>query len=425
MIDSTGNQGQTVKLVSKSDIIAEHKSKSTANEPFTSESHFVYFKREPPCSKPLSSLRRAFLKDLKLGWDSGYHDAVVVLRTIAPPRRFGDALQTVTEDEQGNCIYLRFYGPIAGVHVDHFLPEGSVVAVKAPWCKSNRVHGTAIVVKYLTDFVCLAQGGILYPAKWNLIVPPSAPSASEWFKEEGNCAYKSQKYQTAVVRYTEALNFKPNETLEITIYSNRAQAHLASGAFEAAIADTTFVLSREPQHEKSLYCCAMGHYYMQNYVAAIELLNSLIQAYPSNEIAKKDLQRATQRRREQTTGAYDFAEMLKVSRGPSPQMDVADYIGPVEQRAGGIFATRDISVGELLMCTKAFEFVYSNNSDKGVFFNNHVSGASTLRLSKKIAQKLASNPSFIPSFKKLHPFPSTIAGNISDELVDGRPVIDE
>ncbi|TDL14611.1 TPR-like protein, partial [Rickenella mellea] len=280
-----------------------------------------------PCSAPLSSLQRIFVKDLKLGCE--HHRAVAVLRTVVRPRRFGDALQTVVEDEQGSCICLRFYGPVVGSLVDHFLPEGSVVAVKAPWCLSNKVHGTAMVVHHLTDFVRLAQGGILFPDKWNLTVPPSAPSASEWFKEEGNTAYKSRRYQTAVVRYTEALNFKPGESLEIAIYSNRAQAHLASGAFEAAISDATFVLSREAQHERALYRCAMGHYAMQNYVGAIKFLNSLVQAHPSNEIANKELQRATQRVIEQTTGAYDFAEMFRVSREPYPQMDVADYIGPV------------------------------------------------------------------------------------------------
>ncbi|TDL17572.1 hypothetical protein BD410DRAFT_883165 [Rickenella mellea] len=397
------NRGQTVKLTPKADIIAEHKSKSASNKPGVGESFFVHFKYEPPCSAPLSSLRRIFVKDLKLAWD--YRDAVVVLRTLVPPR-------------------------------------GSVTPYRR-WWRTNKAPaftfdsmGTAIVVNYLTDFVRLAQGGILYPVKWNQSVPPSAPSASEWFKDEGNNAYKSQKYQTAVVRgvtlsyfqYTEALHFKPDESLKLAIYSNRAQAHLASGAFEAAIADSTFVLSHELQHEKALYRCARGHYAMQNYAAAHVLLTLLIQACPSNETANSDLQRVAQRVQEQTTGAYDFAEMLKVSCGPCPQMDVADYIGPVKQRAEGLFATRDISAGELLLCTKAFEFVYANNSDRGVFFNNKthcVTGASTLRLSKKFAQKMALNPSYISSFRELHRYSPTISGNISDKLIDGRPVIDK
>ncbi|TDL17567.1 TPR-like protein [Rickenella mellea] len=345
------NRGENVKLVPKADIIDDHERKSAAWTPWT-ENFFAYSKLDPPCSAPLSSLQRIFVKDLKLGCD--YRETVAVLRTVAPPRRLGEALQTVVEDEQGTCIYLRIYGPVVAAHIDRFLPEGSVVAVKAPWCLCNKKFGTAMVVHYLTDFFRLVQGEILYPTKWNLLVPSAALSASEWFKEEGNNAYKSQKYQIAVVRYTEALNFKPNEYLKIAIYSNRAQAHLASGAFEAAIADSTFVLSHEPQHEKALYRCAIGHYGMKNYATAIELLKSLIEAYPSNETAKNDLRRAMQRVQEQTTGAYDFADMLKVSRGPCPQMDVADYIGPVKQQADGFFATRDIPAGELLMCTKSF-----------------------------------------------------------------------
>ncbi|TDL14608.1 hypothetical protein BD410DRAFT_757112 [Rickenella mellea] len=209
------NQGQNVKPVPKADLVAEHKSKSATYTPGGNENILWYSKHAVPCSAPLSSLRRVFIKDLKLGTD--HRDAVAVLRTILSPRRFGDALQTVVEDEQGTFVYLRIYGPVVGAYVDHFLPEGSVVAVKAPWCQSNQIHGTAVIVHYLTDFVRLAQGGVLYPTKWNLSVPPLAPSASEWFKDEGNKAYKSGRCQTAVVRYTEALNFKPNESLEITI----------------------------------------------------------------------------------------------------------------------------------------------------------------------------------------------------------------
>ncbi|TDL17565.1 hypothetical protein BD410DRAFT_729785, partial [Rickenella mellea] len=357
-----------------------------------------------PCSAPLSSLHRKFLKELKLSCD--YREAVVILRTLVPPRRFGDALQTVVEDEQGTCIYLRLYGPVVGAHIDHFLPEGSIVAVKAPWCQCNKNHGTAMVVQHLTDFVRLPQGGVLYPDKWNLSVPPSAP-------------------------YTEALNIKPSGSLEIAIYSNRAQAHLATGAFEAAIVDETFVLSREPQHEKSLYRCAMGHYAMQNYAATIELLNSLIQAYPSNQTAQNDLQRATQRVKEQTTGAYDFSEMLKmlkVSRGPYPQIDVADYIGPMNQQANGFSATRNVTAGELLMCTKAFEFSYANINNFTIFYDSKTclaANAAPLRLSRKIAQKLVSNPSYVPSLRELRRPSLTMVADFSDELVDGRPVIDD
>ncbi|TDL14609.1 hypothetical protein BD410DRAFT_902976, partial [Rickenella mellea] len=167
---------------------------------------------------------------------------------------------------------------------------------------------------------------------------------------------------------------------------------------------------------------------MQKYANAVELLNSLIQAYPSNEFAKNCLQRASQRVEEQTTGAYDFAEMLKVSRGPYPQMDVADYIGPVKQQIDGLFATREITAGELLMCTRAFEFLYTSIDDCCVFYDSKTRMASNtgpLLLSRKIVQKLVSNPSYIPPFRKL-PRPSrTIAGDFSDELIDGQPVIDD
>jgi hypothetical protein len=50
-----------------------------------------------------------------------------------------------------------------------------------------------------------------------------------------------------------------------------------------------------------------------------------------------------------------------------PRLDYGDYIGPVEVRAcdqlskgRGLFATRDISQGELLLCEKALKICYAD-----------------------------------------------------------------
>ncbi|TDL16462.1 hypothetical protein BD410DRAFT_688542, partial [Rickenella mellea] len=310
--------------------------------------------------------------------------------------------------------------------------KGSVFAVKSQWCENPYCEERAIVVNYVGDLFQLGQGSAMYPAQWNRSVPASATSAGDWFKEEGNSCYKETRYRTAVLRYTEALNFEPHKALKIAIYSNRAQAHLASGGYEAAIADAHFVLSVEPQHEKALFRTARAHYAMSNYTKAIELLESIIQVNPSSESVKSELRRAKQRLVEQSTGAYDFDQIGDMAAGPYPCMDVASYLGPVEQgdpvnRNPGLFATRDIQAGELLLCTKVFEFLYANVDHVRFYNRNSTSfgSTSTLRLSRKIAQKLLSNPTFIAPFMQLHRYSTEIVGHISTVLVDGRPVVDD
>ena len=49
----------------------------------------------------------------------------------------------------------------------------------------------------------------------------------EQLKEAGNTAFKEQRTQEAIEKYSEAIDFDPeNETMRATLLSNRAAAHL-------------------------------------------------------------------------------------------------------------------------------------------------------------------------------------------------------
>jgi SET domain len=72
------------------------------------------------------------------------------------------------------------------------------------------------------------------------------------------------------------------------------------------------------------------------------------------------LARTSQRLRERDTGAYDFQTMFSdvITGGPDARIDVADFVGPVEilssaGRGRGLYATRDVAVGDLLFVSKA------------------------------------------------------------------------
>jgi SET domain len=72
------------------------------------------------------------------------------------------------------------------------------------------------------------------------------------------------------------------------------------------------------------------------------------------------LARTSQRLRERDNGAYDFQTMFSdaIAGGPNARIDVADFVGPVEIRSSagrgrGLYATRDVAVGELLFVSKA------------------------------------------------------------------------
>lgn len=75
------------------------------------------------------------------------------------------------------------------------------------------------------------------------------------------------------------------------------------------------------------------------------------------------IDRVQERLREQQTGQYDFHRMYKQARATPPLIDCGTYTVPVEIRDSpgkgrGVFTTRKVLAGELLVCEKAFGYIY-------------------------------------------------------------------
>ena len=149
----------------------------------------------------------------------------------------------------------------------------------------------------------------------------------------------------------------------------------------------------------------------------------LIELYPRNESAIKDLERCDIRSREQS-GTFDFASMLDEAmiKQPSPRLDRASYIGPVEVRkctieshGRGLFTTQAVRPGELLLCEKAFATAFAPDSNNAGADIDHSFDTQTdvsewrqkLRdeIATTILVKLIRNPSVVSVFADLYPGP--------------------
>lgn len=121
-----------------------------------------------------------------------------------------------------------------------------------------------------------------------------------------------------------------------------------------------------------------------------------------------------------------------------PHLDHATYIGPVEVRkteskGRGLFVTKDVKAGDLLLCEKAFSHAHAGeDEDAGNVASSTISlllnpetgqgfkGAQA-DLIKLTVQKLYRNPSLAPAFTTLY------HGNyegVSTSMVDGKPIVD-
>lgn len=200
------------------------------------------------------------------------------------------------------------------------------------------------------------------------------------------------------------------------------------------------VLKMDATSEKALFRAARASYGLGCFARCRSFLAELEELYPDNKAAIKDIERCELRSREQA-GDFDFASMLDeaVTKQASPRLDRAAYIGPVEVRkcaveshGRGLFTTKAIKAGELLLCEKAFTAAFAPEDSKTAAETDHPKYLRSygskwrLRLRAELAAnifvKLIRNPSVVSAFADLH------AGPDADEDIDedtNLPKVDE
>lgn len=154
--------------------------------------------------------------------------------------------------------------------------------------------------------------------------------------------------------------------------------------------------------------------------------------FPSSEAATPLLGRVKARVHEQQTGEYDFRSMYRQARSTPPIVDCATYLKPVEVRVSpgkgrGLFTTRKVAAGELLVCEKALGYKYVGDGHSGR--NTILMNVTTERMTvggqaevlTQIVQKLYHDPVAAQSFSNLH---HGEYETVPADEVDGKPVVD-
>ena len=169
---------------------------------------------------------------------------------------------------------------------------------------------------------------------------------------------------TCIDRYSNALS-QPATADELDIIErNRSLAFLKIKQFDAALSDTGFSSFNRKLSEKALYRAAEALYHLRRYTECCEVLELLRSTFLHNSQALAILDRARSRCLEQTTAVYDFASLqAETKKLQVPHLDHDTYIGPVEvkrreSKGRGLFVTKAVKAGDLLLCEKAFSCAY-------------------------------------------------------------------
>ena len=236
-------------------------------------------------------------------------------------------------------------------------------------------------------------------------------------------------------RYEQALDVAETPEDKQLAHLNRSLTNLKLGRPAEALLDATQAYDPEAPTVKGLFRSANALYNLKRFEDCEAMLIDLLDKFPDSKAAESILLSVKTRLTEQRTGKYNFKKMYETAKAAkgAPLIDCATYSKPVEVRDSpgrdrGLFTTKDVKAGDLLLVEKAFEYSFIDETrvmDKCthmVNFNTKrmTSGASA-NLWPKVIQKLYRDPEALSAFTELwhgkyKPVTTTEA--------DGRPVVD-
>ncbi|WVQ85121.1 hypothetical protein IAT38_007286 [Cryptococcus sp. DSM 104549] len=255
---------------------------------------------------------------------------------------------------------------------DKTLIVGTIVAIKEPVSRYGRGGGYLLVVDIPTDVVELPPSSpLLNGISWKL--PPlimDPPNLSwETYKALGNQEITSLP-TIAIMRYTTAL--QDAEVLNdphkrFILLLNRSKAYINVRLYAPAycdalkarkLADNYSLPITTTQRTRIVWRMATAAYGLRLWNKAGELAEECKGSPELGEPLFSMIARIEGRKVERDTGRYAYQEVLELAHaGPSPLIPLADYTEPIELREKadgtcGLFVTRDVKRGELLMATK-------------------------------------------------------------------------
>ncbi|KAJ8069889.1 hypothetical protein OCU04_000300 [Sclerotinia nivalis] len=388
-----------------------------------------------PCVTPLGELKPTRIRNLRL--ETHHRGSYLLVRALTPPSRM-TAVMAIVEDENGDAIQLQLYQQPD----EKFRPATSVIMkndaflIKEPYFKTTSDGGYGLRVDHVSDIILLDEHHDMLPEKWKPTVLDIGKTADDW-KLEGNVAMGRNHYWAAIRSYTAALKCHPPAETAKIIRVNRALAYFKDGNLDAALADMECMISPADAPNKALYRGGQALYGLGRFSECHDIFVHFSKKVPNGLLATMELKRVCCRLAEQQSGVYDFESIYKeISTTKPPHLDHATFVGsivvkPSPGRGLGLFTTKAVKAGELLLCEKAFAHCYTGTSEDSETFSkttllmnvhtNKITVGTQADLITAIVQKLWKNPSLIPEFNALYRGSYKLAERTE---VDGKPVID-
>ncbi|KAI0192384.1 TPR domain protein [Xylaria flabelliformis] len=387
----------------------------------------------PPSVRMVDDLVSMPISQMKL---QNHHRGKKVILRVITPQVTTTAIMAIVEDEEGTAVLLQLYHQQQTIGTDLYdiLHPNMVLMIKEPFFKTAADGAYSIRVDHVSDVVFLQNTSPCIPSKWK--TQSHKTETSTIIRGQGNIAVKKRQWAEAEKFYSRAI--RAAETLEEKQLAclNRSLANLQLHRPEKALEDVLAVnADAERLAEKRLFREARALYELGRFAESLEKWRMLTESYPQNADALKELLRTEKRIQEAQTGGYDFVSMYEQAKATPPIIDCATYKGPVAVReapgrGNGLFTTKPVKAGDLLICEKAFAYCYADKDDPigrrnmSILFQleskrSQVGGQAYLLTD--IVQKLYHSPQASQGFKALYRGDYT---PVTVPQVDGQQIVD-
>lgn len=347
----------------------------------------------------------------------------------------------MVEDHEGTADLLSLYNINIGLDDDVFFPADTYFALRAPYYKLSASGNYTLRSDHPSDILKLDHNHFLVKQfRWADDYPGifEVEQDVRAIKEEGNCLFRQGKFHAASEEYSKGIRSRELvrcSDLWAVLYCNRAITHLRISQYEGALNDCQEVLRSNPQHHKALYLKARALYCLRKFDESRLLCENFLDLESASSEGKSLLEDTLKRLHESITGNFDFSDMKnKAGSQKCPRLDYGDYIGPVDVRAccqsskgRGMFATRDIVQGELLLCEKALQVCYVDEVPMQTTINTVKKKAymgSDSCLPSRVVQLLYDNPSIAGPFFDLYSGNRDRPTRNVPSTAEGNPIID-
>ncbi|KAL9562488.1 hypothetical protein ACKAV7_013571 [Fusarium commune] len=349
-----------------------------------------------PCVIPEEDLEPMPISDMRL--KSHLRGKKVLLRAKTAPTRVTAAV-TIVEDEERTAVLLALYQQLQEDLLTVRHPaQDSVAILKDPFFEQIAEGTYSLQVDHPSDII--------------------------WIEDQDERIHE---------QYTLALNTAelPDEKQQALL--GRSDIHLKLDRPRQALLDAIEGDGLTTSTEESLLLQARAIYHLGKFEECLQKLRALTKVFPKSVPAWSLKLYIDKRLKEQNDGAYAFDNMLIDAQETTPLIGCATFSSLVEirvvpGRGKGLFLTKDVYAGDLILCETAFLYYFmddeKSNETYPILLNmssKELTSGGSVHLWPQVTQKLFHNPEHIFTIQELFHGDHK---KLQITECDGSPVVD-